>query len=138
MKKFLLAISFVFAFAVVASAQTKKTAADDAPPATEKAEPGDNGYVAPASTAPVSVNKNEKNNTANKTAATKKSCSKAKECKKGKSCCKKGAKATAAKKEKKACCKNKAKACGEKKKEEAKAEASTEATPVPAVKASEQ
>lgn len=132
MKKFLLAISFVCAFAVVASAQTQKTEKRADAPTEQKLQPGDAGYQAPSSVAPAAV---ETTNTKAKT-GTEKACSKAKACKKGKSCCKN--KAEASKKEGKACCKKGTKACGKAKHDKVKKdEAKAKTTPVPAVKASE-
>lgn len=122
MKKFLLAISFVFAFTVVTNAQTERAAPDKK--ASEQAQPGDDNYKAPASSSATSEIKDAKA----ESKKTEKSCSKAKECKKGKSCCKKGgAKAKTEAKAEKACCKKSAKACGhhkaETKKEQGEAEA---------------
>lgn len=121
MKKFLLAISFVLSFAVIANAQAKKTTAADAP-ATEKAQPGDANYTPPTSVAPQTVDVKEAGKAKK---GAKKACSKAKECKKGKSCCKKGKanKAKASAKKGKGCCKEGAKACGKHAKKDTKTSA---------------
>ena len=132
MKKFLLAISFVFAFAFVANAQVKKADAD-AP--TEKAapQPGDANYTPPKTTAPATVDVQEVEKTTKDTKAkakTKKACSK------GKSCCKnKAAKGEAKKGEKAACCKKGEKACT--KHAKAKKEEATDTPAAPTAPATE-